>query len=502
MPLCGQTGRAVVSGPPTLTFQELITAADLDPVPAALQGKMDTLFNTPFISNSAGSSGATVNERGFHIAEWNIYRTPQDTDAELALMNAPGFAEKAGNNPEFRAKKLTALKEQLSVLRQADIVVLNEIDDGVDREHYHDVPRNLAEALHMNYAFAVEFLELNRIYMGLKNMDEPDKVHAGRANNFGLDPDRYLGLEGTALLSRFPIRSARIIHLPDAYDWYHDEIRALSDLEKARRWTAERIFNESIRRQVRRGGRLALIVELSVPGAPGGSVTIVCPHLEDYCSSRGRRRQIDFLLTQIRDLEGAVVIAGDLNTLGHNGRPLTINSIFRRWLLNGRFWLRQVTYFLLPVPGVGEIFQAANYFKNLHDPTAFSVPVFMSNPERHLFTDTRSFRFEDGGQLDFSGDPARSYRHYGRTLADSSERQWKGFTPTFSFEKTYGGLVGRFKLDWMFVKRASDRPAESLIPSFGRTLNLVNGAVAPRISPHSPTELEIRFDSAGVVSRN
>lgn len=348
----------------------------------------------------------------------------------------------------------------------------------------------------MNYAFAVEFLELNRIYMGLKNMDAPDKVHAGRANDFGLDADRYLGLEGTALLSRFPIRSARIIHLPDAYDWYHDEIRALSDLEKARRWTAERIFNERIRRQVRRGGRLALIVELSVPGAPGGSVTIVCPHLEDYCSSRGRRRQIDSLLSQIRDLEGAVVIAGDLNTLGHNGRPLTINSIFRRWLLNGRFWLRQLTYFLLPVPGVGEIFQAANYFKNLHDPTAFSVPVFLSNPERHLFTDARSFQFEDGGKLDFSGDPARSYRHHGRTLADSSQRQWKGFTPTFSFEKTYGGLVGRFKLDWMFVKRASDRSGESLVPSFGRTLNLVNGAVAPRISPHSPTELEVRFDSA------
>lgn len=352
----------------------------------------------------------------------------------------------------------------------------------------------------MNYAFAVEFLELNRIYMGLKNMDEPDKVHAGRANNFGLDPDRYLGLEGTALLSRFPIRSARIIHLPEAYDWYHDEIRALSDLEKARRWTAERIFNQRILRQVRRGGRVALVVELSVPSAPGGSVTIVCPHLEDYCSSRGRRRQIDSLLTQIRDLKGAVVIAGDLNTLGHNGRPLTINSIFRRWLLNGRFWLRQVTYFLLPVPGVGEIFQAANYFKNLHDPTAFNVPVFLSNPERHLFTDAQSFQFEDGGKLDFSGDPARSYKHHGRTLADSSERQWKGFTPTFSFEKTYGGLVGRFKLDWMFVKRASDRPAEALIPSFGRTLNLVNGAVAPRISPHSPTELEVRFEPASSAS--
>ena len=66
-------------------------------------------------------------------------------------------------------RSVSALKEQLSVLGQADIVILNEIDDGVDRENYHNVPRDLATALHMNYAFAVEFLELNRIYMGVKN---------------------------------------------------------------------------------------------------------------------------------------------------------------------------------------------------------------------------------------------------------------------------------------------------------------------------------------------
>ena len=269
----------------------------------------------------------------------------------------------------------------------------------------------------------------------------------------------------------------------------------MSNLERARRWTAERVFNERVRRQIRRGGRLALIVELSVPNAPGGSIKVVCPHLEDYCSPKGRRRQIDSLLTQIRDLKGPVLVAGDLNTLGHDGRPLTTHSILHRWILNGRFWIRQVAYFMLPVPGVGEIVRAANYFKNLYDPTAVSVPVFMSNPERGLFTDARAFQFADGGKLDFSGKPVRSYGHRSGTLANSSERQWKGFTPTFSFDKTYGGLVGRFKLDWIFVKCAKDQPSESLVPSFGRTLNLVNSAVAPRISPHSPTELEVRFGS-------
>jgi hypothetical protein len=80
------------------------------------------------------------------------------------------------------------------VLQQADLVILNEIDNGVDRENYHDVPSELATALHMNHVFAVEFIELNRIYLGMKKMDLVDVGQVGKANNFGLDPHRYLGL--------------------------------------------------------------------------------------------------------------------------------------------------------------------------------------------------------------------------------------------------------------------------------------------------------------------
>ncbi|HWF47259.1 MAG TPA: endonuclease/exonuclease/phosphatase family protein, partial [Bryobacteraceae bacterium] len=490
------------TGPPTLTFQELITAAEVDPPPPELQRKMSALFNTPFVSNSAAVDSSTPSSADpgvLHIAEWNIYRTMEDEGAKLALADAPAFLEKASNNPLLSDKKLNALREQLGVLQQVDIVILNEIDNGVDREHYHNVPDELAAALHMNRVFAVEFLELNRIYLGMKKMDVVDASHAGRENNFGLDPDRYLGLEGTALLSRYPIRSARVIHLPDAYDWYHDEIHALSDLEKVRRWTAERVFHERIRRQVRRGGRLALVVELNVPGAPGGTVTVVCPHLEDYCGPKGRRRQMDYLLTQIRGLKGPVIIGGDLNTLGHNARPLTVGRFFHNYVLNYRLWAREAFYFFLPTPGTGEVLRGVNYAKNLHDPTAASVPIILSNPERQLFEDTRSFHFEDGGTLDFSGDPKLTYKHHARTLAMSAQRQWKGFTPSFSFGKTLGGFTGGYKLDWIFVKHNKDQPAQSLTPEFGRTLTLVNKALVPRISPHSPTELEIRFDSESSV---
>ena len=243
------------AGPSTLTFEELITAATVDPPPPELQQKMDVLFNTPFIDNSAGADGALrrMTDAGdLHVVEWNIYRTAADEDARLALANTPAFLEKVNTGQQLDDKKLEALREQLHVLQQADIVILNEIDTGVDREHYRNEPREFASALHMSYAFATEFLELNPIYVGMKSINAVDASHAGRENNFGLDPNRYLGLEGTALLSRYPIQSARIIPLPDTYDWYHDEIRAVSDPEKMRRWSAQRLFHEPVLLHIRR----------------------------------------------------------------------------------------------------------------------------------------------------------------------------------------------------------------------------------------------------------
>jgi len=486
------------AGPPTLSFQELITAAEVDPPPPELQRKLDILFDTPFVVNSAGQTPSSSYEAApaaLHIAEWNIFRTSDDEGVKLALTDASAFLERASKNHHLNRRRRDALKEQLNVLQRADVVILNEIDDGVDAEHYHNVPAELAQALHMNYTFAVEFLELNRIYLGTHSMDFADAGHAGRKANFGLDPSRYLGLEGTALLSRYPIRSSRIIHLPVAYDWYHDEIRALSDLERARRWTAERLFRERVLRQVRRGGRLALLVELNVPGAPGGVMTVVCPHLEDYCGPKGRQRQMDYLLSQIRTLQGPVVMGGDLNTTGHDGRPLTLSGILHHSLLSLDFWVREAGYFFFPVPGAGEMIRVGNLVKNWDDPTAVSLPVVMDNGERRLFTSLHSFQFADGGELDFSGDRRHSYQSRGSTLSDSAQRSWKGFTPSFRFDRNFHRMIGTYKLDWIFVKTNKDRPDSSLTPAFGRTFTLVNRAALPHISPHSPTGLEIRFDA-------
>lgn len=485
--------------PRPLSFQELVTAATVDPPPPDVQRKLDTLLSEPFLSNEATLHGVKPKKqatgktgRFLRIAEWNINRGENQREITLALADAAKFEAAARSNRKLGRKTLRKIHGQLQTLHAADVIVLDEVDDGVKRTGYRNVARDLAQALDMNYAYGVEFVELNRIYVGAEKMDIVD-LPRERQNSemFEVNPRRYLGLEGSAILSRYPIRSARIVRLPSAYDWYHGEIKAISDLERARRWSAETLFQERIRRQVRRGGRMALMVDLEVPESPTGILTIVCPHLEDYSPSSGRRKQMDALLEGIRADPNPLVVAGDFNTTGHDGTPITIKRALLSYLLDYRFWARQIFYFSVPAPGLGYILAGANYFKNFHDPTAFDVPIFAANREKQLFEDARAFRFDDGGSFAFDKSPRRSFHRKGRTLADSNQRAWKGFATTFSFARTYRGLVGKYKIDWFLVKPPPPDRQTLLGPYFGRTLQELNTALGKRISDHSPITVDL-----------
>jgi endonuclease/exonuclease/phosphatase family metal-dependent hydrolase len=503
-PLASRTAQ---EAPETLTFDELITLAATDPPPAALARKLEVLLTTPFISNRASArnirrKAPTLDKTGpvFRVAEWNINRGENEDSVALALADAPGFLESAGRNPKLDRKQIEAIRGELNELQSADVVILDEVDRGVRRTKYHDVAKDLAEKLDMNYAYGVEFIELNRIYLGTKSMDAPDSARNEAGQTFGLDPKRYLGLEGSAILSRYPIRDARIIRLPEFYDWYHSEIREVSALERARRWSAQQLFAERIARQVRRGNRMALVVDLEVPQSPTGLITVVCPHLEDYVGPRGRREQMNNLLAQIRTEGNPLIVAGDLNTTGSSGRPVTVQRAIRRYLLNYKFWLRQVIFLIVPVPGLGYVFRGANYMKNLHDPTAFSIPILLPNPSRRFFRNVETFRFADGSRFDFRGRRELSFKRRGSTLSDTSGRDRKGFTPSFSFQRTFGGIVGRYKIDWFFIRHPAE-PTEGtrrngiLSPQFGRTLSHMNTALGDRISDHCPITVTLPFSS-------
>lgn len=84
----------------------------------------------------------------------------------------------------------------------------------------------------MNYAFGVEFVEVDRVYTGDDRIEMKTKeLSKALSDDLRGDAERFRGLHGNAVLSRFPIRSARITRLPECYDWYGEEMDGIATLE-------------------------------------------------------------------------------------------------------------------------------------------------------------------------------------------------------------------------------------------------------------------------------
>jgi hypothetical protein len=250
-----------------------------------------------------------------------------------------------------------------------------------------------------------------------------------------------------------------------------------------------------------------VVVNLEVPQSSTGLVTVLCPHLEDYTDSRGRRVQADYVLGQMTQLSNPVIVAGDFNTMGHDAHPRTLRQSFLTSVASFHFWLTQALFFVGPFPGLNYILYPINAFKNSNDPTAANVPVLAPNQEKRLFDDMRRFRFADGGKFVWDGQKDRSFHRRGRALANSNQRGRKGFAPTFFFAKSYHGLIGESKIDWFFVKPGATERQESGVPFqfapfLGRTLPQINTALAQRISDHCPITLDLPLTTrvAGNVS--
>jgi hypothetical protein len=153
-----------------------------------------------------------------------------------------------------------------------------------------------------------------------------------------------------------------------------------------------------------------------------------------------------------------------------------------------QFWASQALFALTPVTGLRFMLFPVNYGRNFHDPTRTNIPVALPNPERAQFASLKAFRFSDGGAFDLNGDPRFSYGGQSGLLADSNQREWKGFVPTYSLARHYHGLVGEYKIDWLIVKPAP----QMLTPFNGRTFNEVNQAPGDRISDHAPIAVWLR----------
>ena len=203
-------------------------------------------------------------------------KIPQFSQAEVHnLAPLPARAPEALGMLVFNMERGVCLEElgdfleTCPAVRPFDVILANELDDGCVRSGGKDTTLELAKRLGMNAAFGLEFIEL-------------------------VNGEDSKGFHGNAIFSRWPIKRAKAVRLPEQYNWYFD-------------------------RQRRIGGRLAVLAELDVAGTPVGVGTI---HLENRTHGPGRRAQLSAVLAEAEAMFPGmpVILGGDLNTNTFDGR--------------------------------------------------------------------------------------------------------------------------------------------------------------------------------------
>ncbi|MDO8795025.1 MAG: endonuclease/exonuclease/phosphatase family protein [Vicinamibacterales bacterium] len=492
--------------PEMLTYRELVALGTDQPVSGALGKKLQKLATRPFLSNEAHYRGARPHRpivgplgRSLRVVMWNIERGLELDGIKLLFANTGEFLRQAEGRKE--QVDLAEMRQDIELLKSADVVVLNEVDWGLKRTGYRSVVRELGLAMNMNWAYGVEFVEVDTISLGTERLEGwEDPVERRRLlAEIQVDKKRLKALHGTAVLSRYPILEARLAPFDTiGYDWYAQEKQALALLEQGKRVGVQAAFLEKIVRQVRRGRRTSLVVTLDVPDLKERRLTVAATHLENNATPESRRKQMEELLLLVRDIPNPVVVAGDLNTTGGDSSPTSIKRQIYQRLKSASFWTSTGIKY---ATGFGLLYdlatQGVKRLRNEDDPTARNIPLLSANPEAELFDQLEDFRFQDGLAFDFRGNAERTVNGTSGTLANSNMRDTKGFVTTFEFERALGAM-GKLKLDWILVKAYLAKPRDEegtyrFAPHFARTLGSINYALPERLSDHDPISVDLPF---------
>ncbi len=228
--------------------------------------------------------GAIARRRDLEHAE--VYRRHAGAIDRLTFAVARGRAQRAAPQPERRFIRLVAWNIErgkaaadicaylrgTSVLRQCDILLLNEVDMGMARSDNRDVAADIAEALGFEYVFGNSYLCLS------SGNDRDGDVHTVNEH----------GLHGNAILSRFPLVRGECFSLPVSKDKFHSKEKRL-------------------------GHKKALWAEVDTPL---GRLPVCAVHLDSGASPAQRARQLRGVLDVLRQrgVDERCVIGGDFNT--------------------------------------------------------------------------------------------------------------------------------------------------------------------------------------------
>lgn len=167
------------------------------------------------------------------------------------------------------------------VLRFADLLLLNELDDGMVRSGNLNVALELSRALEAHAVFGVEYLELTK----------------GTGDEVSLAGENTSALHGNAILTRHTFSNPQVIRLPRCENNFESKERRI-------------------------GGRIGILLDIEIgeTGEIGGaSLVIGNTHLDVVNTPRCRGKQMRAVLQAVQTrFEGAssrpAIVGGDLNT--------------------------------------------------------------------------------------------------------------------------------------------------------------------------------------------
>ena len=162
-------------------------------------------------------------------------------------------------------------------LKNKDVLLLTELDYGMARSGNRFVAREIADALHLNYAFAPVYIALQK-GSGVESASEGENTKS---------------IHGLAMFSRWPMKNVHAIPLPNGKD---------------KMWGKEK----------RLGHLRALFADIEHPTGKFRAVTV---HLDAHCSRAHRRMQMELILDHLDTLPRLpTLIGGDWNTTTFNAQ--------------------------------------------------------------------------------------------------------------------------------------------------------------------------------------
>ena len=180
-------------------------------------------------------------------------------------------------------------------LRERDLYLITELDDGMARSANKNVPRELARNLKLNYVFAPKYIALNK----------------GSGVEAFVAGENTKALHGIGIFSKYPIKNAHSIPIPSG----KDKMRG---------------------KEKRLGGTRALIADIE---HSCGEFRAAVVHLDAHSSRAHRVLQMQTLLDHLETLPALpAIIGGDWNTTTHNSQTAqrAILGYWRRVMMGAR----------------------------------------------------------------------------------------------------------------------------------------------------------------------